>query len=443
LFVNVTVENLAPCKKLVRFEVEVQQVDETFKAVAKDYQRHAALPGFRAGKAPEEMVLKKFEKDIADEVKRKLMSNSYQQAIKDHKLTVVGYPDVEEIQFGRGQALQFAATIETAPEFQLPEYRGLPAKRETAIVTEADMEGALNALRGQQAKFEKVDRPAQEGDFVVVNYHGSAEGKPISEIAPAARGLTEQKNFWVEVKKDSFIPGFSEQLIGAKAGDKRTVNVDFPADFVTPQLAGKKGVYEVELVEVKVRLLPELNDAFAVSYGAETLEKLREGVRSDLQNELNLKQKRSIRSQVVGALLSRVSFELPESTVQQETRSVVYNLVNDYQKRGAPKEVIDQQKDEIYSLASQTAKERVKAGFLFQKIAEKEGVRVLEQEVNARIVTLAQSYQMAPQKLVKELEKNDGVAEIYRQLLQEKVIDFLQEHAKIEDVAPAPASPSP
>jgi len=443
LFVNVTVENLAPCKKLVRFEIDAQKVDETFKTVAKDYQRHAAMPGFRAGKAPEDMVLKKFEKEIADEVKRKLMSDSYFQALKDNKITVVGYPDVEDIQFGRGQAFQFAATIETAPEFQVPDYRGLPAKRESVIVTEEDMEGALNALRGQQAKFEKVDRPVQEGDFVVVNYQGTTDGKPISEIAPTARGLTEQKNFWVEVKKDSFIPGFAEQLVGAKAGDKRTVNVDFPADFVTPQLAGKKGVYEVELVEVKERVLPELNDAFAQSYGAENMEKLREGVRSDLQNELNLKQKRSIRAQVVGALLSRVSFELPESSVQQETRSVVYNIVNDYQKRGAPKEAIDQQKDEIYSVASQTAKERVKAGFLFQKIAEKEGMRVLEQEVNARIVTLAHSYQMTPQKLLKELEKNDGVAEVHRQLLQEKVIDFLQEHAKIEDVAPAPAPASP
>ena len=125
---NVTVENLAPCKKLMRFEVEIPKVEEAFKSVAKDYQKHATLPGFRAGKAPEDMILKKFEKDITDEVKRKLISESYRQGIKDQNLNVVGYPDIEEIQFGRGQPLQFAATIETAPEYEMPEYRGLPVK---------------------------------------------------------------------------------------------------------------------------------------------------------------------------------------------------------------------------------------------------------------------------------------------------------------------------
>src|SRR5262245_46048022 len=214
------------------------------------------MPGFRPGKAPREMVLKKYEKDIEEEVKKKLMSDAYHKGVKEQKLNVVGYPDLEQIQFARGQAFQFAATLETAPDFDMPEYRGLPARREAAVVTETEIDHALEALRGQMAKFNKVDRPVQQDDFVVVNYTGTSEGKPITDIAPAARGLTEQKNFWVEIKKDSFIPGFAEQLVGAQAADKRTVTVEFPADFVTPQLAGKQGVYEVEVVEVKERTLP-------------------------------------------------------------------------------------------------------------------------------------------------------------------------------------------
>src|SRR6185436_10350079 len=290
----------------------------------------AALPGFRAGKAPRDMIIRRFEKEIQEEVKRKLMSESYQNGIKEQKLTVVGYPDIEEIQFGRGQPFQFLARLEIAPEFQIPEYRGLPAKREKADVTDADMERAIDALRAQQAKFDKVDRPAQDGDFVVVNYTGTSEGKPLTELAPTAKGLTERKNFWIEIKKDSFIPGFPEQLVGANAGDKRTVNIDFPADFVTPQLAGRKGIYEVEVVEVKQRNLPAIDEAFAKAYGAENLEKLREGVRADLQNELNLRRKRVVRNQIIRGLLDRINFELPESVVQQETRSVVYELVNEY-----------------------------------------------------------------------------------------------------------------
>src|ERR1051325_10153493 len=171
-FVNVTVENLAPCKKLMRVEVEAQKVDETFESVTKDFQKQAAMPGFRPGKAPRDMVVRKYEKDIGDEVKKKLISDSYRQAVEEKKFDVLGYPDIEEIQFGRGQALQFAATIETAPEFELPAYQGLPVKRETRSVTEEDMTRALDTLRQQQVSFKTVERPAQSGDITVVNYTG-------------------------------------------------------------------------------------------------------------------------------------------------------------------------------------------------------------------------------------------------------------------------------
>src|SRR5437660_7409281 len=305
---NVTVENLAPCKKLVRVEIETETVDKTFDSITKEFQREASLPGFRPGKAPRDMVLRKYEKDIQLEVKKKLISDSYKKAVEEQKLDVLGYPDIEEIQFNRGQPLQFAATIETAPEFEVPEYKGLPVKKENRTVTEQDLERAMQALREPRVSFQKVERPIQTADIAVVNYTGISEGKPITEIAPTAKGLTEQKGFWLDVPSKSFIPGFAEQLMGAKAGEKRTVNVDFPADFVTPQLAGKKGVYEVEIVEVKEKVLPALDEAFAKSYGAENLEKLKEGVKRDLENELTYKQKKSVQDQLVRALLDRVQF---------------------------------------------------------------------------------------------------------------------------------------
>jgi trigger factor len=196
--VNVTVENLAPCKKLLRVELDAKAVDAAFDAVTKDFQKQAALPGFRPGKAPRAMVLKKYEADIKDEVKRKLIGDAYRKAVEEKKISVVGHPDIEEIQFGRGQALQFAATIETAPEFQLPEYKGLPAKREIKSVTDADVERALDLLAQQHVKFETVARELRLGDIAVVNYTGTCDGKPITELAPTAKGLTEQKNFWVE-----------------------------------------------------------------------------------------------------------------------------------------------------------------------------------------------------------------------------------------------------
>ena len=440
---NVTVENLAPCKKLVRFEVDAQAVDEAYASVTKDFVKQAKMSGFRPGKAPEAMVIRQYAKDIDEEVKRKLTGEAYRKGVKDQNLNVVGYPDIEEIQFGRGQTLQFAATVEINPEFELPDYRAIPAKREPAVVTDEDVAKAIDALRGQAADFKKVERAVQDGDYVVINYTGTSEGKPLTEIAPTARGLTEQKGFWVEVKQGSFIPGFAVQLIGTNAGEKRTVNVDFPAEFVTPELAGQKATYEVEVVEVKEKALPELTDAFAKTYGAESVEKLREGVRKDLQNEVNSRQKRSIRNQIVKTISDKVSFDMPETTLQIEVRNVVYEMVSENQRRGVPKELIEEKKDELFNAASGIAKERLKISYLFHKISEKEGIRADQNEMNTRITLMAQANQMAPQKFLQELEKRNGVSEVYQQIIHEKVLDFLHENAKIEDVpAGSPANAS-
>ena len=439
---NVTVENLAPCKKLLRVELPVTAVDEAFEAMTKNFQRETTLPGFRAGHAPRAIILKKYEADIADEVKKKLIPDAYRQAVKDHKLDVVGYPDIEEIQFGRSQALQFAATVETAPEIQLPEYKGLPAKREQLSVTDADVDKAINLLSERQTNFNPVAREAKAGDIAVVNYTGTVDGKPITEIAPTAKGLTEQKGFWINLDANSFIPGFADQLAGVKAGDRRTVNVDFPADFVTPQLVGKQGVYAVEVVEVREKVLPALDEAFAKSFGAESLEKLKEGVHRDLENELNYKNNKTVRGQLVSALLKQVNFDLPETAVAQETRNVVYDIVRENQQRGVSQDIIEKQKEEIYNAASAGAKDRVKAAFLLGKIAEKEGIKVSQEEVMQRIHQIAQMSQTTPEKLIKDLQKRDGITDIYQQLQNEKVVDFLQQHAKLEDAKPAAAAPA-
>ena len=440
---NVTVENLAPCKKLVRVEVEPQKVDDAFNEVTKDFQRQASLPGFRPGKAPRDMVARKYGKDIEEEVKRKLLSDSYKAAIEEQKLDVIGQPDIEEIQFSRGQPYQFAATVETAPEFELPEYKGIPVKREARAVTDEDVTRALEALRQPRATFKTVERPAQQGDIAVVSYTGTCDGKPITELAPTAKGLTEQKNFWVELGANAFIPGFADQLQGAKAGEHRTVTVDFPADFVTPQVAGKKGIYEVDVVEVKEKVLPELDEAFATAYGAENLDKLKEGVRRDLENELNHKQSRALRNQLIGSLLNRVNFELPETAVARETRNVVYDIVQENAKRGVAREILEREKEQIYSAATQNARERVKVAFLLQKIAEKEDIKVSQEEIARRIQTMAAMYQIPPDKFAKDLQKRNGLIEIFDQIMNEKVIELLQQTAKIEDVQPASAAPNP
>lgn len=418
----------------MRVEVDAQAVDSAYEKITAEFQKSVKLPGFRPGKAPKDMILKNYSKQLDEEVKRRLISENYQQALKDQKLNAVTHPDIEEIQFGRGETLKFAATIETAPEFEAPEYKGIRVKRETGDVTDEDIERAFTALREQRAKYNDVQRPAQSGDVVVVAYNGSVDGQALTEIAPTARGLTRQDNFWMQIKEGSFVPGFTEQLVGANAGEKRTVKVTFPKDFVSAALSEKEAVYEVEVKQVKEKVLPELNDAFANEFKAPSLAELREGVRKDLQNELNWKRAQSVRNQVMKTLLERVQFDLPESVVTAETRNVINDIVQDSTRRGVTKEAIEGQKQEIFGYASANAKERVRGAFILGRIADKEGIRVSQEDLVQRVTQLAAQNQMTFQKMVKELQDRGALATVRDQVLVGKALDFVVQHAAVEDV---------
>ncbi|HNU52945.1 MAG TPA: trigger factor [Verrucomicrobiota bacterium] len=434
---NVTVEHLAPCKKLLRVEIDAKAVQDQVESTTRETMRLAKIPGFRPGKAPRDLVQKAHGAHIEDEARRKLIGDAYRKALEEQNLRPVGYPDIEEGPWDRTQAFTFTATVETEPQFELPDYKGIPVRRDTRVVTDEDVEKALGVLREQKAMFIDLARPVQAGDYIVVNYQGTCEGKPITDLAPTARGLTTQSNFWMHVAPDSFIPGFTDTLIGAAAGEKRTVTVTFPQDFVTRELAGKQGTFEVEILQVKEKQLPEINEAFAQLFGAQTLDQLRTGVRRDLDNELKHKQRRLVRDQLVSGLLNRVAFELPETLVQNETRSVVYDIVRANQERGVPKEAIDEQKEQIYSVASNNARDRVKATIVLGRIAEKEGVTVTTEEMQHRILQMAAHYQIKPQKLVQQLQERGALGQIRQEILEAKVLDVLELYARFDDGGPA------
>jgi trigger factor len=439
--VNVSVEPLGPCKKLLRVEVPVEKVNAAFDELTGLFQKQAQLPGFRPGKAPKHLIVKSYEGRINEETRKKLFEDSYRQAANDHKLRVIATLDVEEQSFGRGVPFGYTVTLEHAPEFSLPNYKGLAAKRETTLATDADVDRALNILREQQVKYNDVARAAQTGDAVVVNYRGTAEGKPITDFNPTARGLTEKQNTWLLIAENSFIPGFTEQLVGASAGDKRTVTVTFPAEFVVTEVAGKSGAFEVEVIGVKEKLLPEVNDAFAAGFGAANVEALLQGVRRDLQNELDFRHKRAVRDQLLKQLLDQVTFELPESVVASETKNLVYNIVNENQKRGVAKEIIEAKKDEIFQSAQTSARDRVKAAFILNRIAEAEKIGVDQREVSQRVVALAEQNNTSPEKMVKVLQERNAFPEIQQEIITGKVLDFVELNAAIEDVlTPAPAA---
>jgi len=294
----------------------------------------------------------------------------------------------------------------------------------------------MGVLQDRQAKFETVERGIEENDYAILDYSGQCDGKPITETAPKATSLEKKDDFWLHVHEGHFLPGFHEPLIGLKAGEQKNITLTAPEDFVIKELASKELSFDVTIKEVKVKQLPEITDEFAKQYGAENTEALREGVFNDLENELNTTQKRKVRDQLIKHLLTTVQCELPESVVDQETKNVVYELVRENQQRGVAKETIDEKKDEIYSAAATSAKDRVKVAFIIGKIAAEEGVKVSSEEVNQRIIMMAQSYNMAPDQLAKKLKERGGISEIQEQIMTSKVLDLMELQAEVEEVLP-------
>ena len=435
---EVNITDLSPCKKQLRIEIDVETVNAKFDAVAKDFRRHAHLPGFRPGKAPLANVMRSYGDKIGEEAKRTLMSDSYAKALKENELRPVIMPEVEELQFGHGKPFQYLATLEVTPAFEMPEYIGIEVEKERRSVNDADIAKALDTLREQRVSYADMDRPAVEDDFIVVNFTGTIDDKPITDLIKVARGLTEQKNFWLHKTQNPLIPGTVEALIGSSKGDKKTVTVTIPDDFVYEEIVGKEAKYEIEVVQVKEKSLPELDDKFAKGFGAESMDKLREGVENDLKNELEYSKKKSIRNQCVDKLLGAVNCDLPETIVNEATRAAVHNIVQQNHERGVGKEIIEENKDKIYANAKTDAKVRVKANYILSKIAEKEGIKVTDQELSRQVAAMAAQQKVKPQKLAQQLKDNGTIYQVQEEIMNAKVIDLLEEKAKVTEIDPKP-----
>ena len=435
---EVNITDLSPCKKQLRIEIDAETVNAKFDAVAKDFRRHAHLPGFRPGKAPLANVMRSYGDKIGEEAKRTLMSDSYAKALKENKLRPVIMPEVEELQFGHGKPFQYLATLEVTPAFEMPEYIGIEVEKERHSVNDADIAKALDTLREQRVSYADMDRPVVEDDFIVVNFTGTIDDKPITDLIKVARGLTEQKNFWLHKTQNPLIPGTVEALIGSSKGDKKTVTVTIPDDFVYEEIVGKEAKYEIEVVQVKEKSLPELDDKFAKGFGAESMDKLREGVENDLKNELEYSKKKSIRNQCVDKLLGAVNCDLPETIVNEATRAAVHNIVQQNHQRGVGKEIIEENKDKIYANAKTDAEVRVKANYILSKIAEKEGIKVTDKELSRQVAAMAAQQKVKPQKLAQQLKDNGTIYQVQEEIMNAKVIDLLEEKAKVTEIDPKP-----
>src|SRR6266850_5845033 len=262
---KVQVEKKPESVSTLRIELPPDEVSKEWDAIANSFTRFAKIPGYRPGKAPRKVIEAKFRKEIQDELTRKLVSKSYRDAIEQKQLRVVSLTNVEDVQFGEDKSMRFRATVVVAPEFDLPEYKNISVQLPDAKVSEAEIDAALERLRDQAADFVDVpERGLQMEDFAVIDFEGSIEGKPISDIAPqASKNLHGSKKFWMRLALDNFLPKFCEQIVGLKPGEARVVNIEFPEDFPVKELAGQPASYAVTVREIKQKVLAPMDDDLA------------------------------------------------------------------------------------------------------------------------------------------------------------------------------------
>lgn len=432
---NIKITDQTASRKSIVVSFEAKEVDAEHKAVVDQISRMAQLPGFRQGKAPAAIVVKRFGKEIAEEFRQKILNAAYRAATENKDLKIAAVANLEPGEIEVGKDAVVTLTVDLVPEFELPEYVGLPTEVPAVEVTDQDVESVIEALRAERAEFKPAARPAQKGDYVKLGYVGKIDGQAIAEIAPDRQVYGTIPQTWEEVdgQHEGIIPTLGKQLAGLSVGDKKDITVQFPADFAAvPALAGKTAVYSIDVQEIRERILPAVDEAFLKAQKAESIDALKSTIRDNLKAQKEMQNRSGQRRQVVDALLAKVDFPLPEALVESETQNVLRQFVTENIRRGVPREQLEKDQNEVYESSKKAAAQRVKSQFVIARIAEKEKIGIEERDLDTFLYREAMRTGANPEKILKDIAKDrDVLQSIQRGIIFDKAVDFLVSKATV------------
>ena len=438
---NVQLNHLTATRKSIVVALDAAEVDTELAAVVREISQLARIPGFRPGKAPAAMVLKRFAKEVAGELRQKVVGKAYEAAQEQQKLQVVNVVKVEEGEIKAGAAASITLTLDVQPEFSLPAYTDLPTEVAPTDVADAEVTRVIEGLRAERADFKAAERPAAKGDYVKLSYAGTIDGHPITDLAGDKQLYAQAPQTWEEVEgeHDGVIPGLGRQLAGLEVGGKRSVTVSFPADFSpVPALAGKAVAYAVEIQEVRERVLPALDEAFFKAQQVDDLAGLQAKVNSNLKLQKDYENRQAQRRQVTEKLAAAVDFQVPDSLVDAETQGVLRQFIEENMRRGVPAEQFEKDKKELFQGARQAATNRVKLQFILGRIAEQEKLEVTNEDLNNFIYREAMRTQQKPDKLAQALGADRAqLRSVQQSIIFDKAVDFVVSKAKVSVAAPA------
>ncbi len=435
---NVFLEPKPNCISTLRVELPPDQVEKEWQTTAKAFQKQAKIPGFRPGKAPAAVIAKRYEDDIREEVKSRLLRSSMNEAIAQKKLKVISVAKVDDVEIGADKSMSYSATLVTAPDFEVPEYKGLEVEIAKKDVTEADVEEALKSLAEQHSEFETVEgRALAMDDFAVLTYAGTLDGKPLAEAVENCPPLLAGKpNWWIRMAPATLAPGFCEALVGLSVGEDRAFDVALPEEFPFEPLRGKTVAYTSTLHEIRERKMPEFDDELASKIEpGKTMPELRERIKTELDRYADNEFESGKRSGAMKKLLEAVRFDLPQDMVRNEMSGIMRDIVQENQGRGVSDEELQAHENEIQGAAEQTAQERVRSTFVLLQIAEKEKITATQQELAFHVTRMAERYQIPVNKMIKDLQKRNAIGNIQEQIVVGKALDFVASNVTVREPA--------
>jgi trigger factor len=422
----------ASCRRELELEIPAEEISKASEKVAKEFAKMARVPGFRPGKAPISLIKRRFAEDIKGEVLQNLVPETVEKALADQKLTPVSQPQVDKLDFKEGQPVKFRASFDVLPEFTLANYKNLEIEMPEMNLTEEDVTKALAEMQQRAAAFTPVEgRAVQNDDFVQVKLHGTPEGggEPL-----------QAESVLCHVGAEETMEPFNENLRGANVGDQKDFDVNYPADYPDAKLAGKLFHYSVDVLGIKTKKLPELNDEFAKDVSdATSLDELKTKIRESLEHERDHRQKDLQREKVIGELVKLHDFPVPESLVEHQMDVRLERVVRSLAQQGVDPRAVNIDWVSLRRRQEDRAKDDVKAELVIDRIATEEKIDVTDEEIDHELEHMASHSGESAEVIRARLTKQGGLDRMKAKLRSDKTIDWLAQNASVKTVAAAGA----
>ncbi len=425
-----TLEDINPVKKKLLVEIDSKEVDKRLNQAYGEIRKKAKIPGFRPGKVPRKILETYFGSQVIDDVTRGLISESFPKAVDEVKTFPLGQPILEKEALKQGQDFNYSAIIEVRPEFEVKDYLGLDVEKEMFSISEEDVQKRLEEIREANGKMASIEeeRLIRDGDFVIVDYEGFEDGQLLEDV--------KSSNLLVKVGKNDFHPKFDEALIGLKKEDETEVGIDFEENFYHTKLAGKSVNFKIKIVDIKELVLPELNDEFASNLGADL--KDLDGLKNELRKAITSQEEKRIDGELKRRLLEKISegidFELPEVLIDAEIDFSARRLNDNLERSGSSLEKAGISEAGLKKEFRPASEKRVKEMLILDRIAKQDQINIDDDDLEEGYGKLAESMGQDVETVKKYYEARGQMDSLKEELLKEKTLNYLVDHANISEV---------